>query len=104
MVQYIFMALLLVLASLMLWYSGMRRLMVFIIAITFVPYLVSIPAPFLPSYRLFCLAVIVSAMLRTGSFVEQMRRLPCLVGRTSQYFTSASSKGMRLRSTLFCLP
>jgi len=78
MVQYIFMALLLVLASLMLWYSGMRRLMVFIIAITFVPYLVSIPAPFLPSYRLFCLAVILSAMLRTGSFVEQMRRLPCL--------------------------
>lgn len=76
--QLLFTALLLGLALLIIWYSGMRRMMIFIIGISFIPYFVNIPSPFLPSYRLFCLALLISAVLRVNTFIVQLRRLPCI--------------------------
>lgn len=76
--QLLFMALLLALAVLIIWYSGMRRMIIFIICISFIPYIVGIPSPYLPSYRLFCLAVLVSAFLRFKSFAPSLRRMPCI--------------------------
>ena len=76
--QLLFIALLLGIASLLIWYSGMRRMIIFIIGISFIPYFISIPSPFLPSYRLFCLAVLISAVLRVNTFIVQLRKLPCI--------------------------
>lgn len=76
--QLLFMALLLALAVLLIWYSGMRRMIIFVICISFIPYIVSIPSPYLPSYRLFCLAILGSAFLRFNSFTTSLRRMPCI--------------------------
>ena len=76
--QLLFIALLLGIASLLIWYSGMRRMIIFIIGISFIPYFISIPSPFLPSYRLFCLAVLISAVLRVNTFIVQLRKMPCI--------------------------
>ena len=64
--QLLFIALLLGIASLLIWYSGMRRMIIFIIGISFIPYFISIPSP------------LISAVLRVNTFIVQLRKLPCI--------------------------
>lgn len=70
--------LLLIFALFILKYAGMRRFLFFLVGVIFLPYIVVIPAPFLPSYRLLVIAFLFSVILRWKSFVRCICNFPCL--------------------------
>lgn len=74
----IFIFLLLLWALLIIKYSGMKRFLIFFIGVVMLPYVVAIPTPYLPSYRLLTLSVLISVILRYRSFISAAKYLPCV--------------------------
>lgn len=102
---HLFTLILLLFACQIMRYAGMKRFAYFVIGISFIPFIVNIPAPYLPSYRLFCLTVVVSSLLRYKSFVGQLQRFPCkwflLLVLASHFATAFMDNRLSLGNSLW---